>query len=65
MTQITKPTKSYGKPPFNESDHAVKIVTKHRLAEGHYSAIFPQDAGMTGPRNGHLGSHEVKAKMHK
>jgi hypothetical protein len=59
------PTKRGEHAAPNASHHQVKVVSKFRLAEGHYSAIFPQDAGLTGPRNGHLGTHEVKAKLVK
>ncbi len=42
-----------------------RVVTKATLAAGMYSAVFPQDAGLTGPRNGHLGSTTVTSKKTK
>lgn len=65
MTQVSKPVKSYAKPPLSEADHMPKVVSKHRLAEGHYSTVFPQDAGLSGPRNGHMGGHTVASTKRK
>lgn len=57
----TKPTKrSEHAAPVH---HAVKVVTKHRLAEGAHDTVFPHNEHWhSGSRNGHAGSHTVKAK---
>lgn len=43
-----------------------QVVGKHRLAGGDHSTVFPNHIGgshwHSGPRQGHGGSHTVKAK---
>lgn len=62
---MVKPTKASENVPHT----AVKVVTKHRLADGHHNTVFPQhvDENHWHPsvRNGHHGSHTVQAKMKK
>jgi hypothetical protein len=59
------PTRKSESGRLNAGNHAVKVVSKHRLAEGSYSTVFPQDDGLKAPRNGHLGSHSVKPTLTK
>ena len=57
-----KPSKGHEKM----SKEHVKIVTNHRLAEGHQSHVFPEHIGENqwhqGSRNGHLGAHESPSR---
>ena len=66
MVSATKRSEHAAK---HSAHNQVKVVTKHRLADGHHSTVFPQHAGEShwhgGPRNGHPGSHEAKATMKK
>jgi hypothetical protein len=61
---MTKPTKKA--EHASPSHHAVKVVAKHRLADGHHSTVFPQHVDTShwhpGARNGHGGSHTVTSK---
>jgi hypothetical protein len=63
MSSVKRPTK--------RTEHASKgehvtVVTHHRLAETHSSAVFPEHAGEStwhsGPRNGHPGKGDGKAR---
>lgn len=62
---MVKPTK----PGMTVHHSSVKVVTKHRLAEGHHNTVFPQHVDEShwypGARNGHHGSHTVQAKPKK
>jgi hypothetical protein len=64
---MTKPTKK--SEHASPGHHAVKVVTKHRLADGAHSSVFPDHGGggsfHPGARNGHAGSHTVTSKGRK
>lgn len=58
-----------GKKPMIPAS-TTHVVTKHRLADGHHSAVFPehipgQGSFHPGPRQGHGGSHVVTSKGRK
>ena len=58
---MVSPTKRAEHAAKTSSNHTVKVVTKHRLAEGAHSSVFPEHIGENhwyqGARNGHLGTH--------
>ena len=72
MAKVT-PTKSGERASPVASHHAVKAVTKHRLADGHHSDVFPHHVGDnhwhgghgTSVRQSHGGSHTVTSKGRK
>ena len=65
---MVSPTKKSEKA--SAGHHTVHVVKKHRLADGHHSAVFPQHAPGTGsfhsgPRQGHGGSHTSPSRKSK